>query len=105
MLWWYILSVAAGLALGGVYAVIFYKGNKCFLGQQEPGEKPLLRTFGVFFLRYFLLFAAFWVLFLTCQLNIYFGIAGFFVAYWGVLLKATHEVKTDGPKTKDHDEP
>ena len=93
MFLWYILSVIAGVVLGAVYAVVFYKGNSCFSGQQVPGNKPSTRAFGLFFLRYLLLFAAFWILFYMWRLNIYCGIAGFFVAYWGVLLNVVYTKK------------
>ncbi len=87
MIWLYLLSLAAGGILGMTHALAFYRRNKQFDERQVVGTRYILRSLWLFFIRYVLLFAAFWVIFLKCQLNIYVGIAGFFVAFWGVLLK------------------
>lgn len=93
MIWLNLLSVFTGLTLGSVYAVLFYRSNCSCSGEQK------IRRLGAFLLRYILLFLSFWLLFYVIRLNIYFGVAGFFVAYWIVLLKMTCR-----SKMKDHNE-
>lgn len=100
MFLWPILSFIAGGVVGGVYAFLFYKANNTLFGEQTTERKRSLLTTGSFLLRYLLLFAAFFILFYLGHLNIYYGIAGFFVVYWGVLLFVLRRAKM-----RNHHEP
>ncbi len=109
MLGLYINSFLAGAGLGILQAFIFFRENMRILRSQQIGafmldvipfdvipssKAAFINKIGSFFGRYILLFLAFWILFVKYQLNMYWGIGGFFLAFWGVLLK----------KVKDHRE-
>lgn len=88
MLWLYVSSFVAGVGLGIVQAHVFYKGNKRVFYAQAGPIMTIVGQIGSFLVRYIGLFLFLWVLLVKCHLNIYAVMGGFFVAFWGVILKS-----------------
>lgn len=91
MLWLYILSLLVGAGLGIVQAYVFYRGNKRIFYAQDGSVMMVLGQIGAFLVRYIGLFVFLWILLVKYQsyhFNIYAVMVGFFVAFWGVILKS-----------------
>ncbi len=93
MLGLYINSFMAGVGLGIIQAIIFYREAKRVQAPEQGARAFLFNKLVVFAMRYLLLFIALWILVFKYQLNIYLGAVGFFAAFWVMLLKKVKDCR------------
>jgi hypothetical protein len=92
MFWLYVNSLIVGMGLGVVQAIVFYRETKRALNLQVGPKLSFANKTGSFIIRYIGLLVFLWILFFKYRFDIYSGMVGFFVAFWGMLLKKVKEL-------------